>query len=87
MPRISELLHEVFEVRRRLATRQVDDLFVPELGRHRYGVDVGLVNDDGNDKDLVFQVARGTLKGAVPFLDEEPVALADGILRDQRKKK
>ena len=51
-------------------------------------VDVGLVDDDGNDKDLVFEVALGTLKGAVPFFDEESrSALPDRVLRDQRKKK
>jgi hypothetical protein len=46
-----------------------------------------LVDDDGNDKDLAFEEALGTIEGAVPFLDEESVLLADGILGDQRKKK
>ena len=41
----------------------------------------------GTMKTLAFEEALGTLEGAVPFLDEESVLLADGISRYQRNKK
>jgi hypothetical protein len=86
MPRGSKVLRAVFEVLRRLAARQVDDLLALEFVWHRRCVDVCLIDDDGNDEHLVLEEALGSIESAVPFPDEESIPLSGGVSRDQRKK-